>query len=825
MGYWISGTSVQVPPPPHCLTGWNLLARNATVMNTWKGLIERPMSSFMGRLGPSRPIATLAFVIACAIPLLGQRQVGELRINAADASGLVVAGATAHISSQEMQMRQEATTDDTGRCVFRNLPYGIYQLQIEHSGFTTETRLVEIRSEVPVTEKFTLRVEPVQTSITVSQQDTLLDPSQTGAVFHTGLQDLQERPAAKPARSIIELVDTEPGWLLEANGVLHPRGSENQVQYVLAGFPMLNNRSPGFAPPLEAEDVQELSVMTGTYPAEYGRKLGGVIEVQTEQAVQAGAHGTAEIEASSSDSLHGYLSGGYAKDRTSGFMSIGAGETDRFLDPPVQQNFTNHAAFGDATVQLQRDFNEHDRVSLAVEHAKTNFLVPNELVQQQACQRQHRSDVETAGRLSYQHVFSASVVGNIRLSASDTSADLSSNSLSTPILASQDRGITQGYGGTSLSADVGRQQIKAGADLVAASIHERFAYQISQPSFFDPDIPAVFQFSGSRRDFEPALFVQDLLRLERWTVSAGLRWDRYHLLVHENAFSPRIGVAYRSPLHNLVLRASYDRVFQTPAVENLLLASSSVAQHLTADTTGLPVRPSRGNFYEIGFSKEIAGHLRLDAGHFWRRVANFSDDDVFLNTGVSFPVAFARAEVQGTEVKIVVPRWGAFSGFASYSNQVGTGFLPVSGGLFIGADAAGKLAARGSFPSTQDQRNTFSSRFRWQAAPKLWTSLGFSYRSGLPVEQVTTSTQDLIRFYGQSVLDQVNFAAGRVRPSYSLDGSVGFELWRREHRSARLQVDGLNLTNHLNVINFASLFSGTALAEPRTVAVRAGISF
>src|SRR5712691_4266375 len=111
MGYWISGTSVQVPPPPHCFTGWNLLARNATVMNTWKGLIERPMSSFMGRLGPSHPIATLAFVIACAIPLLGQRQVGELRVTATDASGLVVAGATAHISSQEMQMRQEATTD------------------------------------------------------------------------------------------------------------------------------------------------------------------------------------------------------------------------------------------------------------------------------------------------------------------------------------------------------------------------------------------------------------------------------------------------------------------------------------------------------------------------------------------------------------------------------------------------------------------------------------------------------------------------------------------------------------------------------------------
>jgi hypothetical protein len=36
----------------------------------------------------------------------------------------------------------------------------------------------------------------------------------------------------------------------------------------------------------------------------------------------------------------------------------------------------------------------------------------------------------------------------------------------------------------------------------------------------------------------------------------------------------------------------------------------------------------------------------------------------------------------------------------------------------------------------------------------------------------------------------------------------------------RLQADALNLTNRLNVINFASLFSGTALAAPRMLTVR-----
>jgi len=790
-----------------------------------EGLVELLMFSLTRITGASNLIAAFVFVIACSAPLLGQRDVGELRVTVADAAGLVLPGVVVHVSSQDTQMRRQAATDEKGRCDFRNLPFGIYQLQVEHPGFAPETRSVQVHSEVPVTEQFTLRVTSLQTSITVTEHETLLDPARTGTVYHVGLENLQERSAGKPTRSLINVVDSEPGWLLEANGVLHPRGSENQVQYVVDGFPVLNNRSPAFAPALEADDVQELSILTGTYPAEYGRKLGGIIEVQTEQAPQAGTHGNAEFEAASSDTLHGYFAGRYAKDRTFGFLSIGGGETDRFLDPPVQQNFTNHASFGNATAQVQRDFTERDRLSLAVEYAKTRFLVPNELVQEEADQRQRRSNQETSGRLSFQHVFSSNVVGNFRLSARDTSARLSSNSFSTPILASQDRSFTEGYGGGTISADLGRHQLKAGADFILASIHERFGYQLSDPSFFDPGVPPAFQFSGSHRDFEPAVFVQDLIRLERWTISAGLRWDSYHLLVRGNALSPRIGVAYRSPLHNLVLRASYDRVFQTPAVENLLLASSSAAQHLTAETTGLPVRPSKGDFYEIGLTKEIAGHLRIDANHFWRRVANFGDDDVFLNTGVSFPIAFAHGEVHGTEVKIAVPRWGTFSGYASYSNQVGTGFLPVTGGLFIGADSSGQLSAHGSFPITQDQRNTFSSRLRWQATSRLWTSLGFSYSSGLPVENITTSTQDLLKFYGPAALDQVNFAAGRVRPSYSLDSSIGMELWKHEQRSARFQVDGLNLTNHLNVINFASLFSGTALAEPRTVSLRFAIAF
>jgi hypothetical protein len=49
---------------------------------------------------------------------------------------------------------------------------------------------------------------------------------------------------------------------------------------------------------------------------------------------------------------------------------------------------------------------------------------------------------------------------------------------------------------------------------------------------------------------------------------------------------------------------------------------------------------------------------------------------------------------------------------------------------------------------------------------------------------------------------------------------MGLDVWKREKRSVRFQADVVNLTNRLNVINFAGLFSGTALAAPRMASAR-----
>ncbi len=267
------------------------------------------------------------------------------------------------------------------------------------------------------------------------------------------------------------------------------------------------------------------------------------------------------------------------------------------------------------------------------------------------------------------------------------------------------------------------------------------------------------------------------------------------------------------------MHGSYDRVFQTPALENLLLASSAAVGTLNDNVLRLPVRPSLGNFYEGGLTKGLFGKLRLDANYFQRSMNNFADDDLLLDTGVSFPISFRKADIHGAEVKLKVPRWGPVSGFVSYSNMTGVGYLPVTGGLFLGDDAVQALNSKERFPISQDQRNSVRGRFRYQIVPRAWAALGASYGSGLPVE-FTGGREDAVATYGQQIVDRVNLERGRVRPNFSLDASVGVNLWHVNEKTLRLQGDILNMTNRLNVINFAGLLSGTALAAPRTFGIR-----
>jgi len=753
----------------------------------------------------------------------GQVMDGRLRVRVQDASAMPVA-ANVELIGRNPQFFARIDADASGVATVNRIPPGVYRLRVRFAGFEEHTEAVEIRSAVPLTVDVTLRIEAASAEVTVSSEPPLLDRLQPSQMMRAGGDSLDLALGTTLGRSTVDVVTTMPGWLLEANAVLHPRGSEYDTQYVIDGMPLYDNRSIAFAPGFENSEFDAVSIMTAGIPAEYGRRLGGVISLDTRRATRPGHHASLDLQGGTFDSYIGAASHQYVADRTVVSLGVQGGLTNRYLDPPSLENFTNKGSSSGFNTSLSRDVSDRDRVTFYLRSNRADFLVPNDLEQQQVGQRQDRRTAETAGQVHYQHTFSARSLGSVRGMVRDLSSELWSNQLSTPVFVLQDRGFREAAVIADLTFEMERQTVKIGGDVRVNDIREQF--QLADPGklpIFDID------FRDEQRSTESSLFLQDQIRLGNFAANVGVRFDRYNLLVEDTALSPRIALSYFVPSIDVQLRASYDRIFQPPPTENLLLSSAAPTLGLDAVEDALPVQASRANFFEVGLRKPLAHMLRLDVSHYWRTFRNPVDDDVFLNTGLSFPITFDTARIVGTEVRLEMPLWRGWSSSVSYSNMRGTTTSPVTGGLFIEGGEADEL--RGvveHFPITQDQRNTVAGQIRVEPHRRVWLMSGARYGSGLPVEldeadESAGSAEE--QPIPAAILDRVNLERGRVRPNFTLDFSAGIRVWDRDPRSLTLQFDLRNVSDRLNVINFSGLFSGTALSPGRQGTVQMKLRF
>jgi TonB-dependent Receptor Plug Domain len=763
-------------------------------------------------------------LLLMVVPAWSQVNYGEVRLKITDPSG-APAKAAIELSSAGNNYDKFFASDNSGFVSIKQVPYGVYQVLVEQPGMAPFSKVLEIHSALPLEQAVQLSLASVVTHVDVTGTETLLDPHGPSSVMQIGSGQIQRRVTSLPGRSVQDLVNSEPGWLYEGNVVLHPRGSEYQVQFVIDGIPLTDNRSPSFGPEVEADDVDTMSIYTAGYSAEYGRKLGGVVELNTRRQTDPGLHGQLVLSGGSYDtaSSFGRLQDVWGKN-TFGVSAAGA-MTSHYLNPVVPQNYTNNGTIGDFSARYERDLTDRDRLTFSVRHEFSRFLIPNEIVQEQAGQIQNGDNFETMGTVSYQHIISPDSLVALAGMVRDNANNLYSNQDSTPIIAFQHNHFREGYFKGTFSLHRGIQEFKAGVESDAYFLHENFNYTITNPDQFDDDTPPNLSFTAQKPDLEQSAFIQDLVRLRKWTVNAGIRWDHYQLLLNQNAFSPRISVSRYLPKLNLVLHASFDRIFQTPSFENILISSSSQIDALSDQFLRLPVEPSRGNYYEGGLTKSLFDRARLDVNFYRRDVRNYADDDQLLNTGVSYPIAFRKAVIYGAEGKLELVQRSKLSGFISYSYMVGNVWFPVTGGLFLGDDVSdARSQFTGHFPDSQDQRNTVRMRFQYQLAPRVWFAGGAAYGSGLPFEY-TGSQSDALAQYGEDVISRINFDRGRVRPSLAVSSSLGVDVHKSDKVNMRFQVDGDNLNNRLNVIDFGGLFSGNAIAPARSVTVRLNTSF
>lgn len=783
-------------------------------------------------------------------PIFAQARIGTVQGTVKDPSGALVRDARVQITQPLTGYSQAVQTDQQGSFKLVNIPFNTYKVQAEAPGFETTEQSIDLESTIPLNLDLSLSLTGATAAVTVTTDNSaVLEQDRTSSDTDLN-QSILERPlGAAPSRAIESMVSSAPGFVTDDNGRMHPRGSESQVQYVVDGVPVTDNMSAIFSTSLDARTLRTVEVLTGGIPAEFGDKLAGVINVNTRSGLEGPTQGGLSLSGGSFST--GEIAADFATHtRRFGFLTnLSTTTSQRYLDPPTIDNFHNFGRTGKGFFRLDYQFDQNNSLRGTFTFGGSNFQVPNRLEQEIAGQDLRQRLRDNSQNITYQHIFSPNAVAQFSFFNRTSHARLSSNPTSTPVVAFQDRTL-KNYGGLgSLSLTRGGHNIKLGGQFTITPLNENFRFYptivfddlvdengnvfpnpINNFNAADP-----FVFAGRKTGRTLSAYVQDrFLLFKNFTLDAGVRYDNYKLLISEQALSPRIAVAYYIPRTETTLHASYNRLFQPPPAENLLLASSPEAAAISpvailqGVTTVLPILPDKENSFEVGAQQLLSRYLRVSLTLYQKRIKNFSDKDQFFETGLIFPIAISSGRVTGEELRIETTDIRGFHGSLSYANARAYGVTPINGGLFLGEDIQSLQVSGLKFANDHDQRNEAQFQLSYNHAPSgMYATFSGRYDSGVPtdVQPGTTLAQFTEQGFDPRLYNEIDFQRGRVRPRTILDFSVGADLLKKERVSLNLQFDIQNLTNELFLYNFESVFSGTHVGNPRLFSGRLGLRF
>lgn len=176
-----------------------------------------------------------------------------------------------------------AATDVNGEYVILNVPPGVYTLVASIVGYQ-RMRVTDVRVSVDFTTPLDFRLKPGDIQLAAvevrGESNPLIRQDLTNPVTSVTAQDIRELPV----NEIAQVVGLQAGVTVGDDGSIHIRGGRsNEILYTLNGIsvndPYENTRAVGLA----TNAVQEVSVSTGTFSAEYGNALSGVVNYVTKE--------------------------------------------------------------------------------------------------------------------------------------------------------------------------------------------------------------------------------------------------------------------------------------------------------------------------------------------------------------------------------------------------------------------------------------------------------------------------------------------------------------------------------------------------------------
>jgi len=167
----------------------------------------------------------------------GQIQISSVQVTVTDPSGALVRDARVVLSNSINHSSEVGIADGSGTYVFNNVPFDRYTLTIEAPGFRPATPELTVRSNLPVVVKVALTLAGSQETMRVQARSGLVEGEHRDRPCRGSNR---ATPRSGGSRQLRQIVATTPGMVTENDGLLHVRGVDDGVLYVVDGIPIMD---------------------------------------------------------------------------------------------------------------------------------------------------------------------------------------------------------------------------------------------------------------------------------------------------------------------------------------------------------------------------------------------------------------------------------------------------------------------------------------------------------------------------------------------------------------------------------------------------------
>jgi len=183
----------------------------------------------------------------------------------------------------EMMDKMGGATDLNGEFYIINIDPGLYTIKITMMGYEVKV-IKKVKVSVDFTTPVNVRLREsaldIGEEIMVIAEEELIRKDLTSSTSVVSDDVINQMPVEQ----VSDVLEIQAKLVKDAGGGLHVRGGRSgELGYMIDGVPVTDRYSGNMGLNVENNSVSELQVITGTFNAEYGQAMSGIVNIVTKK--------------------------------------------------------------------------------------------------------------------------------------------------------------------------------------------------------------------------------------------------------------------------------------------------------------------------------------------------------------------------------------------------------------------------------------------------------------------------------------------------------------------------------------------------------------